>query len=221
VRSTTFIYVLKDPTTEEIRYVGKADDPDLRLRRHLMDKGINRRTNWIKKLMASGNRPVVEIVDEVSIPEWKSWEVAYIQFYKDCGFDLVNTTLGGEGTNGHRHTTESCQKISKALTGRVFSEEHKKKISLSWTGRVVSDETRRKLSEKRKGRVISAETGRKISLAKLGKTHSLETRLKISKSGIGKHSASEEIRAKMSKGQQRRQEIIRLDFSIQNCMVSV
>jgi len=32
---TTFIYILKDPITNEIRYVGKADNPKVRLNEHI------------------------------------------------------------------------------------------------------------------------------------------------------------------------------------------
>jgi predicted GIY-YIG superfamily endonuclease len=35
----TYIYGLADPTTKEIRYVGKADDPQARLSQHLQEKG--------------------------------------------------------------------------------------------------------------------------------------------------------------------------------------
>lgn len=38
--STTFIYCLRDPETQLIRYVGKANDPQIRLVRHLREYTI-------------------------------------------------------------------------------------------------------------------------------------------------------------------------------------
>ena len=105
---------------------------------------------------------------------------------------------------GYRHSEETKQKISKAIKGRKFSEEHRRKISenlkRTWrlgirkSGWKLSEKTKRKMSKVHKGKKPSEETKRKLSKnnarAMLGKKHSIETRKKMSKSGKGKHSGS-------------------------------
>lgn len=95
---TTFIYVLKEPETGKIRYVGKSNDPKRRLRDHFNEKNNNHKACWLKSLVLRGQFPVLEIVDEVSMETWPMVEAAYIQFYReDEGCALVNTLAGGEG----------------------------------------------------------------------------------------------------------------------------
>lgn len=42
--NTTFIYGLLDPRTKELRYIGKADDPNTRLAKHT--KYSQKETNY-------------------------------------------------------------------------------------------------------------------------------------------------------------------------------
>ena len=52
MRKTTFIYALKDPRTNIIRYIGKANEPYKRYKKHLnkcRDKNTHKR-NWINSL---------------------------------------------------------------------------------------------------------------------------------------------------------------------------
>jgi group I intron endonuclease len=79
-----------------------------------------------------------------------------------------NRTLGGGGRiAGYHHTKEHKERISKALTGRIFTKEHRKNIGLAGIGR------RFKLPEYAK---------RKIGLAHKGKTISIKQRKQISAS---------------------------------------
>lgn len=109
---TTFIYALKDPETGNCRYVGKSDNPKGRFSYHLhvKDRKPNHRTNWIAHLAAHGKRPVLEILDEVPKAQWQFWEREYIRIFRAIGFDLVNTTEGGEGQEGRKATPETCAK---------------------------------------------------------------------------------------------------------------
>lgn len=97
MRSTTFIYALKDPRTNIIRYIGKANEPYKRYKNHLnkcRDKNTHKR-NWINSLREEKLKPVLEILEEVSIDKWKDYERMYIKKYIDC--DLMNYTDGGDG----------------------------------------------------------------------------------------------------------------------------
>jgi len=114
VRDTTFIYVLKDPTTGEIRYVGKTDNPVKRARTHLVDRNNNHRTCWIKSLLYLGLKPILEVIDEVPMTEWQAWEIAYVQFYSEEGCNLTNGTFGGDGWYP---TERTRQKMSEGKMG--------------------------------------------------------------------------------------------------------
>jgi len=99
MRETTFIYALKDPRTNIIRYVGKANDPYVRYRHHLIkcrDKNTHKR-NWINNLRNQNLKPILEILEEVPIDKWKEYEKMYIKKYSDEGCDLMNYTDGGDG----------------------------------------------------------------------------------------------------------------------------
>lgn len=50
----TYIYTLKDPITNEIRYVGKANDPNKRILDHIKEcksSNISHKISWIKSLL--------------------------------------------------------------------------------------------------------------------------------------------------------------------------
>ena len=71
----TFIYALCCPLTEEIRYIGKANKPKERFSKHKCLQGNNLEKNkWIKELLNSNLLPIIKIIDEVSINDWKEKE---------------------------------------------------------------------------------------------------------------------------------------------------
>lgn len=95
-------------------------------------------------------------IDELNEKEayWISHYNSYIHAKNSNGY---NMTLGGEGEIGYRHTEEAKQKISKAHTGKSFTEAHKKKLSENHADisgknnpnykKIFSEETRRKMSK--------------------------------------------------------------------------
>lgn len=88
----TFIYALIDPRNQQIKYIGKANNPKLRFNGHLREclKTETLKNNWIKSLLNKGLKPIVEIIDEVLESEWQFWERHYISLYKSWGFKLKN-----------------------------------------------------------------------------------------------------------------------------------
>lgn len=147
---TTFIYALNDPETGECRYVGKADDPRTRLPDHIKEcrYKTHHRANWIKSLIARGLSPILEVIDEVPFEHWPQLEVAYIEFFREQGFDLVNGTPGGENPPSQK--------------GKKLSAEHRAKIVRSGA------------QNSNFGKKLPAETCAKISAALTGKKHSSE-----------------------------------------------
>lgn len=115
---TTYIYTLSDPRTNEIRYVGKTNNPAQRLKAHMnncRDKGTHKR-NWIQSLRCLGLKPILEIIDEVPIESWQFWEQWWYQILKGWGFRLVNSTIGGDGLTFGNNTSfkkgHNCKSIS-------------------------------------------------------------------------------------------------------------
>lgn len=96
---TTNIYTLTDPRTNEIRYVGKANNVTQRYLAHLnrARKHQIHKLNWINSLRKDGLKPILQIIDVVPIEEWIFWETYWISQIKTWGFNLINYTQGGDG----------------------------------------------------------------------------------------------------------------------------
>lgn len=126
---TTNIYVLIDPITNMVRYVGKANNVSQRYRAHLnrARKHQIHKANWIKQLRELGLKPIIEVIDIVPITEWVYWESFWIAQMKAFGFDLLNYTNGGDGCTFANQT--SFKKGHKSWLGKKHTEETKNKIS--------------------------------------------------------------------------------------------
>ncbi len=214
----TFIYVLKDPVTGEVRYVGKADRPSKRLVQHV---GIaNRRKDykacWIRSLLRRGLKPELEIVDEVPVEYWQALEAAYIAFYSELGYRLVNVTPGGNGCGaGEVHpsfgtkwtdemrankqaglTPEVRAKLRAARLGKKMSPESIAKTVAAKRGKKRPLAVCQAVSRALRGIKRSDETRAKVRAARLGTKATLETRAKLSAMRMG-HATSDETRQKI------------------------
>lgn len=97
----TYIYILQDPITEEVRYVGKSINPKRRYRSHLWDKPKVKYYSyyWIQSLLKRGLKPIMTIIDETET-NWEELERYWILQFKTWGYSLTNITEGGEGCTG-------------------------------------------------------------------------------------------------------------------------
>ncbi len=90
-----------------------------------------------------------EILDTCeTIEEAKILEKALIKKF-DSYTNGYNSTLGGEGVLGHRHTTSSRARIG-AANSKPKSADHRRKIADSLTGRSrgpMKEEARRKIAQ--------------------------------------------------------------------------
>lgn len=92
----TYIYGLIDPETNEMRYVGKSNNPKVRYQSHLTDKKSNpHKTSWIKSLSNRGLKPKLVILEETTQDKWEERERYWIKHYQDEGAPLVNILEGG------------------------------------------------------------------------------------------------------------------------------
>lgn len=119
------IYTLKDPITNEVRYIGKTkrklvDRMYSHTSNYKLEKEKSYKNSWIKSLKNKNLKPIIEELDLVEENNWEFWEQFYINLFKSWGFKLTNMTRGGEGSSG-----------GKGCLGYKHTEEAKKRISIA------------------------------------------------------------------------------------------
>lgn len=124
-----YIYCLKHPENQEIRYIGKTTNIKRRLSQHIQDAKShisNRRTiNWICNLLKSNLKPIIEIIEVCNENNWQEREIYWISYYKER-VDLCNHHEGGLGCLGRKLTQNEKEKIRKiGYKQSYFSEEEK------------------------------------------------------------------------------------------------
>lgn len=165
---TTYIYALVDPRDGNTRYIGKTNNPRLRLKSHF-NKSRHKNTykfNWINSLRELGLKPILEIIDEVPKSEWKYWERFWIYQFKQWGFNLTNSTSGGNGLTFGNST--SYKKGNKNLLGYKHSEETKELISNLQKGRLGSHNAKKVLVKDLKGNLLFEKISVKNCAKSLG-----------------------------------------------------
>lgn len=168
-----WIYVLRCPTSLEVRYVGKTFNPKTRLNSHLggcaVDHGRCHLKHWLQQLKASDLRPLFEIIDAGMGNGWGAAERAWIKEYRLRGAKLVNSTDGGEGAPGYSPGDDTRAKMSAAKKNRPLSPTHARNVRLALVTRNQSKEQRAALSAHFKGRAKTEEQKKKISATLTGK----------------------------------------------------
>jgi hypothetical protein len=186
---TTFIYVLCDPVTQQIRYVGKADYPQERFKRHLLPQDLNANTHkarWIRLLLANGLNPEMFILAQVSKADWQEQERFWIKQLRSIGAPLTNSTNGGDGVLGLKRSRESIESGASKLRGRTRPKEVVAKISSILRGRRMPQEQREKLSEIHKTRWENmSQSQRDAFVAKMPREWTDESKEKLSKTRTG------------------------------------
>lgn len=169
----TLIYAIRDSATQEVRYVGKTVNPNLRRWQHR--KAVDKKSycaRWIRSV--DGNIDFIELEWVMPSGDWIEAERRWIAYYKSLGARLTNVTSGGEGcynptqehrdrlselhkgnqhAKGYKHTPEALQKISDASRGKKNALGHRhdeatlKKISAASKGKINSPDTITKMRE--------------------------------------------------------------------------
>jgi len=150
-----YIYILKDPITNDIKYCGKTNNIKVRLIDHLKNKKYNKeKIEWIFNLKNKKLKPILEVVDIVDDNDWDFWEKYWISQLKTWNFSLFNKTDGGEySVTGFKHTIEAKKKISESQIGRKLSKEWRNSISVGRKGIKFSDEHLKNLSLSHIGKI--------------------------------------------------------------------
>lgn len=167
------IYALLDPRDERLRYVGITTKPLAeRLEKHLREAkhATHHRACWLRSL---GSVPLIRPLEET---DDATRECYWIAHYRALGYDLTNSTDGGDGVTGLSEDARQRMREKRAIQlpprpkGFVMSDEQKRKISQAQIGKTISPEAREKMRLAKLGKKrgpCSEETKRKIGLANM------------------------------------------------------
>lgn len=112
-----YIYILKDPISNEIRYVGKSNNPYNRLKKHMSDYSLieswTSKNKWLLNLKKNNLMPLMEIIDSTNFKNIDELEIRWIKYYRDLGLKLTNGTDGGDGFDwtGRKHRSVTVEKM--------------------------------------------------------------------------------------------------------------
>lgn len=109
-----YIYILIDPLTNDIRYVGKTTNLARRLNAHINRAKQNKyhSARWINSLIQKDLKPIMTTIEECNEDNWEEREIYWISYYRKL-FDLTNILDGG----GHSATY--------GRLGKLWSEEQR------------------------------------------------------------------------------------------------
>ena len=165
-----FIYVLKHPVTEEVRYVGLTRDPARRLHNEINYPHTKHLKNWVNSLKAESLKPSMEIVEETEEGLACAVERKWIADMKARGCRLINFTDGGE--RGYTCSPEYRAALSAAMRGKKkkpLSDERKAKISAQHKGTKKPWVSARLREFNKSRRGIPLSDDRKKQMSEIGK----------------------------------------------------
>jgi len=143
-----YVYVYLDPRKSgkyaygeytfdyEPFYIGKGCER--RKDRHILDSKKDKKSyklNKIRKIISKNLLPIIITYKENMLEnDAIALEIKMISSIGRADLKLgplTNLTIGGDGAAGHIKSKETRDRLSKAHTGKKFSEEHKSNIALN------------------------------------------------------------------------------------------
>lgn len=120
------IYTLIDPRNNQVRYIGKSNNPKQRLANH-----INRSKScfnspihcWIRKLLSLNLKPILFIQEICNENNWQEREIYWIQYYREKYENITNVSDGGISPLKNKEYQKEV--ISK----KTFKEVHQYDLS--------------------------------------------------------------------------------------------
>lgn len=198
-----YIYVLKDPNNNEIRYVGQTNNIQKRYNDHISSslnenntKYNTHKSNWVRKIINNGNKPIIEIIDECeTLNESNKLERYYIEKYYEEGCKLTNSYIN----DVTEFSVETRKKMSDAKKGKSLEDIHgvdkanelKEKFikrTIEYNKKPKTDETKSKISETLKehfkdkenhwayGKIMTEDHNDKLRKAKLNNPNNVGNR---------------------------------------------
>lgn len=106
---TTFIYIIRDLTNPNVAYIGKSNNPEIRFKDHMEtsigegnwheERGtldtLSAKKAWLYECWKGNKLPTISILEECSCECWREKEKAWIEKYKQDGYNLMNTLHTG------------------------------------------------------------------------------------------------------------------------------
>ena len=138
------IYALIDPRTKLPFYVGKTNDPKVRLKGHRSGRGTTRSAVFIREIRAEGYRPDMEILELCDEKDWQDREAFWVEFYQfRFGVaQVLNVNEGGIQCGRFiNHSPATRERLRQMFKGRPIPQEQREQISKSLTGLKQSEET--------------------------------------------------------------------------------
>ena len=132
----TLIYTISEPATNEVVYVGKTTNLELRIKTHLQASHNSKLASWIKELSANGIIPKFTVVDNCEDDDSVFFEKKWIKFYKALGFKFFNANMIDEAKTTHQfqlsnqefdklyELAELPKQVSKSVALRTVIEKY-------------------------------------------------------------------------------------------------
>lgn len=192
------VYVLVDPITDYVRYVGKSINPKERLATHIREArngSVLHSRRWISGLLSKNMKPELIVLEELdTAEEANEAEKYWIASFRIIGANLTNRTDGGDGqSQGYKPSQEAIAKIVGKLKGQKRSDEVKERYKAAFNKPEVREGRRashRKLMETNPAWLEATRTGR------TGMKNSDETKKKQSESWTEKRKLEHAARQK-------------------------
>ncbi len=159
----------------------------VRIRQHTAPSKMKNETyknRWLRQVVSRGTKPLIITREYTNANVLPDEEKFWIRIARGFGCALTNTTEGGEGTVGFRHSEETKRSLSekrkgqaptRGFSGRAHTEESKRKTSQTLLAQqrthTFTPEGLERLRLFQTGRKASVETKQKMSLARRGVPH--------------------------------------------------
>ena len=160
-------------------YVGSSSNLKKRLREHF--SCLKRNTHPNKRLQNAYNK-YGEIYFSYKIVATcpSEYLIKLEQWFIDNTKNTVNLNPFDYSSKGRKVLKKTRKKISKALTGKIVSEETKQLLSLAKLGRphYILEETKIKMSESGKKKVFSEQHKENLRIAALNRSKNLSEKVK-------------------------------------------
>lgn len=130
----SYIYVLVDPRTSKIRYVGKTSKPlEKRLSQHVTraKKGYKgHRDSWIRQLLCEDLVPEIRPIEDGywSCEKADNREIYWISEFRTQGEPLTNMTNGGDGNKGVVFSPQARAAITAANKRNWADPEYRERL---------------------------------------------------------------------------------------------